>query len=324
MSKRYDYDLIALGELLIDFTPMGRDDAGDVMFARKAGGAPLNLLAACAKFGGRTAFIGKVGADMFGDFLIETVKNSGVDASALRVDPIHNTTMAFVQLNENGDRDFTFARRFGADTFLGADEVPDDMIRACRVFHFGSLSFTSPVSADATRRALAAAREAGCMISYDPNFRPPLWESAEQAAAAMRENLTFAKLVKASREEVALAAGTDTTDEGIAEGLKYIHGLGVRLCVVTDGPHPVTVSLDGETAVVVPEPRKCVDTTGAGDIFFGTFLSCLLREDKTLDTLTLADCVRYAAAANHISGLSTLKHGAIASIPEIPADWRIR
>ncbi len=322
MSKTYD--IIALGELLIDFTPMGRDDDGDVMFARKAGGAPLNLLGACAKFGGRTAFVGKVGADMFGDFLIETVKKSGVDASALRVDSIHNTTMAFVQLSENGDRDFTFARRFGADTFLSADEVPEDKLRDTRVFHFGSLSFTSPVSADATRRALDIARRSGAMISYDPNFRPPLWESAEQAADAMRENLTCADLVKASREEVALVAGTDTTDEGIAAGLRYVHGLGVRLCVVTDGPNPVTVSLNGETSVVVPEPRKCVDTTGAGDIFFGTFLSCLLREDKTLETLTLEDCVRYADAANHVSGLSTLKHGAIASIPEIPAEWRIR
>lgn len=318
------YDIIALGELLIDFTPMGKDDAGDVMFARKAGGAPLNLLAACAKFGGKTAFVGKVGADMFGSFLIETVKNCGVDASALAVDPIHNTTMAFVQLSENGDRDFTFARRFGADTFLTEDEVPAEKIRDCRIFHFGSLSFTSPVSAAATRRALEIAREAGCMISYDPNLRPPLWDSLDDAAAAMRENIACAALVKASREEVALIAGTDTTDAGIAAGLAYIHKLGVRLCVVTDGPNPVTVSLDGKTAVVVPEPRKCMDTTGAGDIFFGSFLSCLLRENKTPDTLTLDDCVRYAASANHVSGLSTLKHGAIASIPEIDADWRIR
>lgn len=317
MSKRYD--VTALGEILIDFTPMGKDADGDDTFARKAGGAPLNLLATVAKFGGRTAFLGKVGDDMFGRFLRATVESCGVDAAGLITDPDHNTTMAFVRLDEHGDRDFTFCRRHGADTFLSADEVRVDRIRDSRIFHFGSLSFTSPVSAAATERALEEARAAGCIISYDPNYRPPLWESYEAAVAVMRRNITSVDVTKVSREELAMIAGT----EDVEEGMDALHAAGVKLVVMTDGAAPVLTSCRGVRGVCVPEPVQAVDTTGAGDIFFGSFLSRLLQSGKTPESVTPEEVASFVSDANRIAGQSTLAHGAIASIPEIPAAFRL-
>ena len=148
------YDITALGEILIDFTPSGRDSAGDLIFARKAGGAPVNLLATVSKFGGKTAFIGKVGNDMFGSFLRETLKNAGVSDEGLITDNLHNTTLAFVALNSEGDRDFSFYRNFGADVFLEKEDINADIIRNSRIFHFGSLSLTAEPVRSTTEYAL--------------------------------------------------------------------------------------------------------------------------------------------------------------------------
>lgn len=317
MEKQYD--LVALGEILIDFAPMGKDESGDVVFVRKAGGAPLNLLATVAKFGGRTAYIGKVGDDMFGRFLIDTVASCGIDTSALYADREHNTTMAFVQLDENGDRDFTFCRRHGADTFLSAAEVPADKIAGSRIFHFGSLSFTSPVSAEATRLALKTAREAGCVISYDPNYRPPLWGSYDEAVAAMRENIRFADMTKVSVDELEMIAGVSDKDAAI----DVLHGMGVSVVIVTDGPNPVRWSLRGVKGTCVPKPVKAVDTTGAGDIFFGSFLGRFLGAGCDVGGLTPEMVADFVSMANDISGQSTQAHGAIASIPQIPGAYRL-
>ena len=173
------YDITALGEILIDFTPSGKDSAGDLIFARKAGGAPVNLLATVSKFGGKTAFIGKVGNDMFGSFLRETLKNAGVSDDGLITDNLHS----------DGDRDFSFYRNFGADVFLEKEDIKADIIRNSQIFHFGSLSLTAEPARSTTEYALDIAKKAGCTVTYDPNYREPLWKDKATAIEKMKLHL---------------------------------------------------------------------------------------------------------------------------------------
>lgn len=306
------YDVLALGEILIDFVPGKADTSGDKAFVRKAGGAPLNLLATVAKFGGKTAFCGKVGDDMFGAFLRRTVKDAGIDDSCISVDKVHNTTLAFVSLDDSGDRDFSFYRNFGADTFLTTEDIPEEAIRSSRFFHFGSLSFTQEPSRSAAAKALKTAREAGCIITYDPNYRPPLWEKEETAVKWMRDNIEKAHISKLSLEEALMIAGTNDADK--AAGI--LLSMGPSLLLITDGPNDVRYCARDFRGTVPALDVKSLDTTGAGDIFFGTFLSCLISsglDPKLLDKSATEEFVRKAV---YVSGMSTLKSGAIASIPD--------
>ncbi len=306
------YDITALGDILIDFSPMGVDDAGDPVFVRKAGGAPLNLLATVAKFGGKTAFIGKVGEDMFGRYLAQVLRDNGIDDRALVLDPAHNTTLAFVQLDASGDRDFDFCRKTGADTYLDVCDVDEDLIRYSRIFHFGSLSFTAETARRASLHALQIAKEAGCIITYDPNYRPPLWDSEGTAIHWMRESLAFSDLVKVSKEEAQMIAGA----ADIEECIRYILERGVTAVLVTDGANGITYGMDNARGFVPAVPVQAVDTTGAGDIFFGTFLTCFLRGGAELSALTETSVRNYIAKAAAIAAQSTKLRGAIASIPE--------
>lgn len=306
-----NYDVTGLGEILIDFIPDGKDPDGDLRFIRKAGGAPLNLLATVSKFGGKAAFIGKVGNDLFGRYLTDTVRSCGIDPKGLKTDPDRNTTLAFVSLSEDGDREFSFCRKYGADTALSRADVDADLIASSRIFHFGSLSFTDPVCADASRYAIDVAKNAGCTVTYDPNYRAPLWRDQVTAVAAMRENFPYADFVKVSREEAELLTGKTDPD---AQMNALISG-GNTVVLVTDGGNGVHYALRGEHGFLPSLPVHPVDTTGAGDIFFGTFLTCWLNGGKTKEALTLGDVTDYVKHAISVSGRSTLKHGAIASIP---------
>lgn len=302
-----EYDITALGEILIDFVPDGVDAAGDLRFVRKAGGAPLNVLATAAKHGLKTAFIGKVGNDLLGDFLLDTVKRCGIDDRYLKKDGQHNTTLAFVELDGQGDRRFSFYRAFGADRFIYEDDVDAELIADSKVFHFGSLSLTDEPSASATELAVRTAKESGCTVTYDPNYRPPLWESEEKAVKQMTRLVHYADIVKLSVEELDMVSG--------GKGAEYLLSQGASLILVTDGGNGSELYFKGQRKHIPAEKAATVDTTGAGDIFFGTFISEYIKNGAGLGEMSFDDAVSYAERAAHIAAKSTERYGAIASIP---------
>ena len=307
------YDVTALGELLIDFAPKSVDDAGYPTLAANPGGAPGNFLAALNKYGCSTAMIGKVGEDMFGRLLIGTLKAAGIETRGIVVDPDQFTTLAFVSLDASGNRDFSFARKPGADTCLTAEEMDKDLIRDSRVFHFGTLSLTNDPARDATHQAVAMAKAQGKYISVDPNLRKPLWPSEDAAKAAIEWSLRQADIVKISDEEIEFLWGLSPE----AGAQKLLNEYGASLVYATLGPkgcHAATKRVS--VTVESPKGIKVVDTTGAGDIFGGSAMSRFLRLNKKPDELTeeeLRDIVAFACTA---ASLSTQKHGGISSVPE--------
>ena len=313
------YDVLALGELLIDFAPKSTDEAGYPTLAANPGGAPGNFLAALAKYGCRTAMIGKVGEDMFGRLLLGTLRQAGIDTAGVAVDPTVFTTLAFVSLDGSGNRDFSFARKPGADTCLRPEEVSEELIAQAKVLHFGTLSLTDEPAASATRRALELAKKHGLLISLDPNLRKPLWKREEDAKAAIEWSLRQADVVKISDEEIAWLWGL-SPEEGAA---RLVREYGVSLVYATLGPRGCHARTKA-AAVTVSSPSgiQVVDTTGAGDIFGGSAMSRLLRTGKAPAELTeeeLKGIVRFACTA---ASLSTQRHGGISSVPEEDAVLR--
>lgn len=199
-----EYDIVAMGELLIDFTPAGVSETGMCLYERNPGGALVNMLTAAAKAGLRTAFIGKVGNDMHGKFLIEAVENQNINSDGIILDDNVFTTLAFVNLTKDGERSFAFARKPGADTMIGYKEVDTDLLQNTKVFHVGSLSLTDEPARSTTFQAVKCAKNAGAVISYDPNYRAPLWNNEKTAIERMRSMLPFADMIKLSDEETAL------------------------------------------------------------------------------------------------------------------------
>ena len=303
------FDVTALGEILIDFVPDGKDSVGDMRLVRKAGGAPLNMLATAAKAGLMTAFIGKVGNDLLGDFLIKTVKDCKINSDSLKKDNEHNTTLAFVELDDKGDRKFSFYRTHGADRFICESDVDKSLIASSKVFHFGSLSLTDEPSLSTTKLAVKTAKNCGCVVTYDPNYRPPLWENAELAAERMAMLLEYVDIVKLSVEELEMISG--------GKGADFLFEKGVRLALVTDGDKGATLFFNGKKRHIPAVETMTVDTTGAGDIFFGTFIGEFIKSGKTLDEISLDDAIKFTQKAVYISGKSTEKYGAIASIPDM-------
>ena len=307
------FDVVALGELLIDFAPKSIDDAGYPTLAANPGGAPGNFLTALNKYGCKTAMIGKVGSDMFGSLLINTLKSAGIDTRGVRVDPSVFTTLAFVSLDKSGNRDFSFARKPGADTCLTPGEVDESLLNGAKVFHFGTLSLTDEPAASATRKAVRLAKEHGLLVSLDPNLRKPLWKNEEDAKAAVEWSLRQADIVKISDEEIHWL--WDLNPEEGAQ--KLLREYGVSLVYATLGPkgcHAVTHNV----SITVPSPSgiHVVDTTGAGDIFGGSAMSQFLQCGKAPVELTekeLEGIVRFACTA---ASLSTQTHGGISSVPE--------
>ncbi|MBE6598991.1 MAG: carbohydrate kinase [Ruminococcaceae bacterium] len=308
------YDVTALGEILIDYTPCGRNEYGYPMYIQNPGGGPVNLAAAVAAFGGKSAYIGKVGDDAQGRFLIDCLKKAGVDASGVCADPEYNTTLAFVTLYEDGGRDFTFYWNHEAHIRLSRDEVPYETIENSRVMHISSLTMTHEPARTATWEAIKRAKEAGVLISYDPNYRSAIW-SAEDALAQINAVLPYVDIVKFSEEEAEMVAGTPDLEK-CAE---YFHSLGIKLCALTLGKDGAYISGRG-VSFRNPAYTKdivSVDTTGAGDIFWGSFLSRLVKEDDMngalADEAFLKKAFSFASAA---AGMSTAKKGGVPSVPK--------
>lgn len=307
------YDLTVLGELLIDFTEAGTSPAGMRLFEQNAGGAVANAVVAVSRLGERTAFIGKVGNDMHGLFLKQTLENAGVDTAGLVVTGDCFTTLAFVALAENGERTFSFARKPGADTQLTAGEVDESILKSTRVFHIGSLSTTDEPAAGATRHALKVAKSSGAVISYDPNYRASLWPDEETAKKRMRELLAFVDVMKLSDEETVLL-----TDEATPEAAaKRLNDMGISCVAVTLGKKGALVSVGGKQAIVPGYTLPAVDTTGAGDAFWGGFLHRMLTLGKRPEELTLEEAADCAAWGNAVATCCVQKRGGIPAMPSL-------
>lgn len=305
------YEITALGESLIDFTPSGTSEAGMRIFEQNPGGAPANALAVFAKFGEKVAFIGKVGNDMHGLFLKETMEKAGIDTKGMIISDKVFTTLAFVSLNEQGEREFSFARKPGADTCLMEQEVNVDIIKDSKILHIGSLSLTDEPCRSATFYALRQAKDAGKIISYDPNYRALLWESVESAIAGMRSPLDYVDVMKISDEETKLL--TDIEDpEGAAKALL---AKGVSLVAVTLGKDGAYVCTKEGGAVVPGFESKVVDTTGAGDSFWGGFLYQLAKSGKRPEEVTLEEAKIFARFGNAVASLCVEKRGGIPAMP---------
>ena len=304
------YDVVALGELLIDFTPNGIDAAGNPIFTAIPGGAPANFLAALARCGASCAMIAKVGRDFFGSMLRDRIEQAGVDSSGIIMDPDVFTTLAFVSLSENGERSFSFARKPGADTRLRPDEVPVALIQNTKVFHFGTLSMTNEPSRSATVRAIELAKASGAALSFDPNYRAPLWENEHDAIEAIRFGLSKADLVKISDNEAQMLGFSSY--EALAK--EFFSGGGSVLFVTCGSEGAWYFGKDG-SGFLPAFSVSAIDTNGAGDIFGASALARLLKTGKPQQQLSKADlfaATRYASAA---AAISTTRHGAIPSIP---------
>ena len=306
-------DVVALGELLIDFAPVSTDEAGYPTVTAQPGGAPGNFLAALQKYGCSTAMIGKVGRDAFGKLLIGTVAEKGIETRGIVSDPDVFTTLAFVTLDATGNREFSFARKPGADTCLTADEVDTTLIDEAKVFHFGTLSLTGEPARTATRKAVAYAKEKGKWISFDPNLRKPLWPTEDAAREQIEWGLHQADIVKISDEEIDFLWGISPE----AGAQKLLTEYGVSLVYATLGPKGCHfANRNGCGEVPSPTGLHVIDTTGAGDIFGGSAMSQFLKTGKAPADLTaeeLRTITRFACCA---ASLSTQTHGGINSVPE--------
>ncbi|MCD7881755.1 MAG: carbohydrate kinase [Clostridiales bacterium] len=305
------YDVTAIGELLIDFACVGTDGAGYPTLAAHPGGAPGNLLAALTAYGCQTALLGKVGADAFGDLLLDTLARAGIETAGIVSDPDCFTTLAFVTLDSAGNRTFSFARKPGADTRLRDTELNLSLIDNCRDFHFGTLSLTDDPVRTATQRAVAYARERGRLISFDPNLRKPLWKDLDEAKRQMLWGVSQADIVKISDEEVDFLWGC--TPEGGAERL--LRDCGAKLAFVTLGPKGCYFSNGSASGTVdTPSGIRPVDTTGAGDIFGGSVLSRILKTEKAPEELTAEELRQATCFACCAASLSTQRYGGISGV----------
>jgi fructokinase len=305
-------DIVTLGELLIDFTPCGTQD-GQQLFMQNAGGAVANVVAAAAGFGMDTAYLGMVGDDAFGGYLTGVLESRGVDVSGVKVSRDVHTTLAFVHLFANGDRDFSFFRKPGADILYSAGDLDLGAIRSARVFHFGSLSLTDEPVRTATMEALKAAKLAGVTVSYDPNYRAPLWNSVDEAKKYMLKGLEYADIVKISDNEVELLFGI--TD--MEEAARMLVRRGAKLAFVTMGPDGAAFACSEGSGVEPGFAAKAVDTTGAGDCFTAGVLSSYIRSGmKPPSACGLREFVRFANAA---ASICVEGRGGIPSMPSMAA-----
>ncbi len=304
-------DVAALGELLIDFTFAGNSDSGMRLFEQNPGGAPANVLTALSRLGLKTAFIGKVGDDMHGHFLKNVLEQNHIGTGSLVIDKDFFTTLAFVSISEKGERSFSFARKPGADTMLKKEEIPEKLIRESKIFHIGSLSLTNEPSKTATLYALDIAKRAGCLISYDPNYRAPLWKSRQAAIEGMRSVLRYVDVIKISDEETDLL--TSEKDPELAG--KYLIDHGVKAAFITLGKNGAyVVNKDGcdyQPAI----PSKAADTTGAGDAFCSGVLYRICTEGKKIEDFSLSRLSDFARFGNAVASLCVERRGGIPAMP---------
>lgn len=305
------YDVVALGELLIDFAATSVNEHGYPIMSANPGGAPGNYLAALTKYGMKTAFLGKVGADAFGEILINAMKDAGIETSGIVCDDSVFTTLAFVTFDERGDRSFSFGRKPGADTCLRYDELNLQLIDDARVFHFGTLSLTDEPARTTTQKAVMYAKDRGALITFDPNLRESLWSDLEEAKNQILWGLSQADVVKISDDEVRFLFGIGP-EEGAERLLKEF---GVKLAMVTCGPRGCYLKNENAGISIDCYDVKVLDTTGAGDIFGGSAVSRILQYDKSPDKLGEKELYEIGTFASVASSLSTRISGGIPSIP---------
>ena len=309
MEKKYD--VIALGELLIDFTMNGQSEQGNNMFEACPGGAPCNVLALLNKMGKKTAFLGKVGKDQFGTLLRDTITDAGIDASHLMVDDTVNTTLAFVHTFPDGDREFSFYRNPGADMMLTEDEVDPEFIAQTKILHFGTLSMTHDGVRAATKKAVQAAKDAGCLVSFDPNLRPPLWSSLDLAKEQMEYGFGVCDILKISDNEIQFVSGKEDYDEGIA----YLQEkYNIPLILPTMGKEGSRAYYKGKCVERPGFAVKAIETSGAGGTFCGSSLNYIVEHG--FDDLTEDQLGELLTFANAAAAIVTTKKGAIRSMPE--------
>ena len=311
MKKQFD--VLALGELLIDFTENGASEQGNPLLEANPGGAPCNVLAMLQKLDKSTAFIGKVGKDMFGLQLRQAAEQAGICMDYLLEDEFVHTTLAFVKTFPNGDRDFSFYREPGADMMLKADELPLEALGSTRIFHFGTLSMTHPEVRLATRKAVNLAKDSGALISFDPNLRPPLWNDLEEAREQISWGLGRCDILKIADNELEFMTGDSDFD--CAVGKLRCRWPNIRLLNVTAGAEG-SYSYYQDERVFVPGFRLggTIETTGAGDTFCACVLNFVLENGiDGLNRQKLTEMLRFANAAAY---LVTTKKGAIRSMPE--------
>ena len=306
-----EYDVVALGELLVDMIGTGESGYGNPVFEANPGGAPCNVLAMLQKLGRKTAFIGKVGRDMFGRRLRSEIVSCGIDDKGLLEDETVPTTLAFVHKLENGDRDFSFYRSPGADVMLKEEEVDLSLIRSSRIFHFGSLSLTDEPSRSATRRAIEEAEKAGILRSYDPNLRMPLWHSEEEAKEQILWGMKHCDILKIADNEILWLTGGKEYDDAIRILQKEY---AIPLIALTLGAEGSRIYYRNERICIPAFPQKTVDTTGAGDTYCGCLLNGILEHGlNELDEETIRSFGTFASAA---AAIVTTRKGALKSMPE--------
>ena len=303
-------DVAAVGELIVDFCFVGKNDQGYPLLEASPGGAPANLLAAFCTYGGTGAMIGKVGEDQFGRLLKETITEAGIDASNLKMDSEINTTLAFVHTFPDGDREFSFYRNPGADMMLTEDEVDPAFIGQAGIFHFGTLSMTHEGVRAATKKAVQAAKEAGCLISFDPNLRPPLWSSLDLAKEQMEYGFGVCDILKISDNEIQFVSGKEDYDEGIAYLQEKYQ---IPLILLTMGKDGSRAYYKGMRVERPGFSVKTIETTGAGDTFCGSSLNYILEHD--FNSLTEDELGEMLTFANAAAAIVTTRKGAIRAMP---------
>ncbi len=306
------FDVVALGELLVDFTENGISEQGNPLLEANPGGAPCNVLSMLQNLGKKTAFIGKVGADAFGQMLIQAVRAQGINTDNLLTDDVVHTTLAFVHTDREGDRSFSFYRNPGADMMLRWDEVHQEMLGDTRIFHFGTLSMTERQIGNVTKKAVERAKSEGALISFDPNLRPPLWKSLEDAKDKMWYGIGQCDILKISDDEIYFLTGTQDINRGIEIILSRSNP---RLVCATMGKNGSKAFCNGKSVFCEPFLRNdTIETTGAGD----TFMACVLNTvlEKGLEALSEKELLEMLRFANAASSIITTRKGALKVMPE--------
>jgi len=306
-------NIISMGELLIDFTPMGENTDGQLLFARNPGGAPANVAVQAARLGMSAGFFGCVGNDMFGHFLKGTLDSCGVETDGLSLNDEFATTLAFVQLNEKGDRDFSFYRNPGADTRLDFDKIDLNLFKECKLLCFGSLLLTAEPSRTAVEKVVKYARSNNIITAYDPNWRAPLWQDKNEGVERMKSLVRFSDIVKISDEELELLTG----ESNMRAGADCLLGDGVKIVVVTLGAAGCAVFTKKFNFEMSTYDTKVVDTTGSGDSFFGALLSKIVASGKKVEEISEAEFKDFADFANAAGSTCATKMGAIPALPNV-------
>ena len=309
-----DYDIAAFGEILIDFTSQGINENGQMLFAQNPGGAPANVLVCASRLHAHTAFLGKVGKDMHGDFLRNVLEKEQVATQGLISDKDYFTTLAFVSISDDGERRFSFARKPGADTQIQKQELDLDILQHCHVFHVGSLSLTDEPSRSTTFYAIEQAKTNGAIISYDPNYRASLWENETIAKAHMRSLIPDVDIMKLSDEETALLTDFDDPQQAAIA----LYQQGVKIVVVTLGSSGAYVYCKDGGQYVPGFTTKAIDTTGAGDSFWGGFLYQICQCKKAPIDFHSQELCDFARFGNAVASLCVENKGAIPAMPYLP------